>query len=227
MRRYEVAHLRSDGTVQEFHRLAPAIPAFEDGFAALARGCLLPTDRGTVAIEDILPGDRVRTVSNGFQTVLWRGSIDVVPGKTPRSSAAGRLIRVSADALGVGRPGPDLLLGPAARLHHPTPGFAHVTGHDAAFVPITDFVDGNSVFEVTPPGAVPVYQLGFAGHVRLLVNGVELDSHNPGSLGALGLRTEMLDLYLDLFPQVARLEELGPLLHPRLSLRDIDLFRAA
>jgi hypothetical protein len=227
MRRYEVAHLRSDGTVQEFHRLAPAVSAFEDGFAALARGCLLPTDRGTVAIEDILPGDRVRTVNNSFQTVLWRGSIMVVPGKTPQSSAAGRLIRVSADALGIGRPMPDLMLGPAARLHHPTPGIAHITGHDAAFVPITDFVDGNSVFEVTPPGAVPVYQLGFAGHERILVNGVELDSHNPGNLSALGLRSDMLDLYLDLFPQVARLEDFGLLMHPRLSLRDIDLFDVA
>jgi len=227
MRRYEVAHLRPNGDLHEFHRLAPAIPAFEDGFAALARGCLLSTDRGTVAIEDILPGDRVRTITNGFQTVLWRGSITVMPGKTPDTSGAGRLVRVSSDALGIGRPMPDLLLGPSARLYYRTPTIAHITGHDAAFVPITDFIDGNAIFEVTPPGAVPVYQLGFARHERILANGVELDSHNPGTRHETGLRREMLELYLSLFPHVNRLDDFGRLMHPRMSLRDIDVFDVA
>ncbi len=61
MRRYEVVHLTPNGDIDEFSRTAPAHRAFEDSFGSLARGALLKTDRGVVAIEDILPGDKVKT----------------------------------------------------------------------------------------------------------------------------------------------------------------------
>lgn len=227
MRRYEVSHLLSNGDIDEFNRIAPAIPAFEDGFAAMARGCLLTTDRGTVAIEDILPGDKVKTVTNGFQTVLWRGSITIHPAESEPSQSSGKLTRLSGDALGIGRPMPDLLLGPSARLYHRTPAIEHITGHGAAFVPATDFIDGDAIFEVSPPSPVPVFQLGFAAHERIVANGVELDSYNPGVRHQLGLRGDMLELYLSLFPQVETLDDFGLLMHPRMSLRDIDLFDVA
>ncbi|WP_235866771.1 Hint domain-containing protein [Salibaculum griseiflavum] len=227
MRRYEVVHLLSNGDIDEFNRIAPAIPAFEDGFASLARGCLLTTDRGTVAIEDILPGDKVKTVTNGFQTVRWRGSITIMPPKRASEETASTLTRISADALGIGRPMPDLLLGPSARLYHRTPAIERFTGHGAAFVPARDFIDGNVIFEVAPPSPVPVFQLGFARHERIVANGVELDSYNPGVRHTLGLRGDLLDLYLGLFPQVDSLDDFGLLLHPRMSLRDIDLFDVA
>lgn len=222
MRRYEVVHLLPNGDIDETVQLAPALPAFESAFGALARGTLLKTDRGEMAIEDILPGDRVKTVTNGFQTVLWRGGMTVVPGSTGQDSRMGRLIRVSADALGIGRPMHDLMLGPAARLYHRSPTLKRVTGHEAAFVPAADFIDGVNIVEVTPQTPVQVFQLGFAMHERIVANGVEMDSHNPGTRHDLNLRGDMLALYMRLFPHVDRLEDFGPLLHPRLSLRDLD-----
>lgn len=227
MRRYEVVHLLPNGDIDEFNRIAPAHPAFEDAFTALARGALLSTDRGTVAIEDILPGDKVKTVTNGFQTVKWRGSASIVPNTRGQSQKMGQLIRFSADALGIGRPMPDLMLGPSARLYHRTPGIQQITGHDAAFVPAADFVDGINIIHVTPPTPVQVFQLAFDAHERIVANGVELDSYNPGARHELGLRGDMLDLYLSLFPQVSSLDDFGLLMHPRMSLRDIDLFDVA
>ncbi len=222
MRRYEVVHLLPNGDIDDFSRLAPAHSSFEDSFGSLARGALLKTDRGMVAIEDILPGDEVKTVSNGFQTVFWRGAMTLVPGAPGQDARMGKLIRVSADALGIGRPMPDLLLGPSARLYHHSPTLQRVTGHTAAFVPAVDFVDGVNIVEVSPQTPVQVFQLGFAGHERIVVNGVEVDSHNPGARHELGLRGDMLELYLDLFPHVERIEDFGMLLHPRLSLHDLD-----
>ena len=227
MRRYEVVHLLPNGDIDEFSRIAPAHPAFEDAFASLARGTLLSTDRGTIAIEDILPGDKVKTITNGFQTVTWRGCISIIPGAAGQLPGMGKLTRISADALGIGRPMPDLMLGPAARLYHRTPAIQHITGHNAAFVPATDFIDGVNIIETTPQAPVQVFQLAFEGHERFAANGVEVDSYNPGARHQLGLQGQMLALYLDLFPQVERLEDFGYLQHPRMSLRDVGLFDVA
>ena len=222
MRRYEVVHLLPNGDVEDFSRVAPAHRAFEDSFGSMARGALLKTNRGVVAIEDIFPGDQVETVTNGFQTVHWRGAMTLVPsadGQDPRMS---KLTRIAADALGVGRPMPDLMLGPSARLYHRSPTLARFTGHTAAFVPASDFADGVNIVEIQPQTSVQVYQLGFMNHERIVANGVELDSQNPGARHELGLRGDMLGIYLSLFPHKEQIEDFGMLMHPRLSLRDLD-----
>ena len=222
MRRYEVVHLLSNGDIDDFTRVAPAHSSFEDSFSALARGALLKTDRGEVAIEDILPGDQVKTATNGFQPVLWRGSMTLVPGAAGQDARMGKLIRIASDALGVGRPMPDLLLGPSARLYHRSASLQRVTGDKAVFAPIQDFVDGVNIVEVTPQTSVQVFQIGFASHQRIVANGVELDSQNPGARHELGLRGDMLALYLTLFPHIERIEDFGMLMHPRMSLHDLD-----
>jgi hypothetical protein len=38
----------------------------------------------------------------------------------------------------------------------------------------------------------------------------------------LGLRGDMLDLYVGQFPHVQQIEDFGLLMHPRLSLPDLD-----
>ena len=227
MRKYEVVYLRPNGDIDDLSRIAPAHPSFENSFASIARGGLLKTNRGVIAIEDILPGDEVQTVTDGFQPVLWRGSITLVPDAKGQDPRMGRLIRVSEDALGIGRPLPDLLLGPSARLYHRSPALQRVTGQKAAFVPISDFVDGVNIVEIQPQTPVQVFQLGFAAHQRIALNGVELDSQNPGARHELALRGDMLALYMSLFPHVDRIEDFGMLRHPRLSLADLDFGHVA
>jgi len=155
MRRYEVVHLLSNGDIDDFTRVAPATRSFEDSFSSLARGALLKTNRGEMAIEDILPGDQVKTVTNDVFT-------------------------------------------------------------------LATFIDGVNIVEVAPQTPVQVFQLGFANHERIVANGVELDSHNPGARHELGLRGDMLALYMTLFPHVERIEDFGLLMHPRMSLHDLD-----
>ena len=117
----------------------------------------------------------------------------------------------------------NLLLSPSARLFKHSPALQRVTGHKAAFVPAVDFLDRVNIVEVQPQAPVQVFQLGFAAHKRMAVNGVEVDSQNPGARYELGLRGDMLDLYLGLFPRIELIEDFGLLMHPRLSLHDLDL----
>lgn len=219
-RRYHVYHLDQTGELNDFTKLAPAHPLFESSFAAMARGSLLTTDRGQTAIEDILPGDRVLTATRGLQPVLWRGSITLSPLSAGIAhTGPTRLTRILADTFGPAMPSNDLLLGPAARLFMRSKALQKISGTSAAFVPARHFIDGTNVFEVSPPSPVEVFQLGFARHERLHVNGIELESHNPGHRTARGLEGAALKMYLDLFPHVSALADFGGPLHPRLPFK--------
>ena len=227
MRRIEVVHLSPSQQMCDFTRIVPAMPAFEDAFAAFARNTLIQTERGYLSVEDIWPGDRIRTVEHGFQTVLWRGMTLLVPQANGQDPAMGRLTRIASDALGIARPMSDLLLGPRARIAHAAPGVRQLTGQDRAFVPARDFIDGINVMELAPPGPVQVYHLGFAGHERLLAGGVEVESFHPGPAHALGVRGDLLALYLSCFPHMSDLDDFGPMALPRIRMADLDLINAA
>jgi len=227
MRKVEVACLSHFGDISETSRLVPAIPAFEEPFAALTRATLMTTDRGLVAVGDLWPGDRVRTVDNGFQTLMWKGTTTLVPNAAGQDPAMGRLTRIAADGLGIARPMPDLVLGPKARIVHRSPAITRLTGHDAALIPARDFIDGISVIELTPPAPVELFHLGFAGHEKLVANGVEVESYHPGPIHNLGLRGDLLALFLSCFPHMGEAEAFGLPAIPRLRLSDLDLTSVA
>lgn len=227
MRKYEVAHLTPSGEIDDFTRIAPATAAFEDSFAALGRGAILQTENGPVAVEDLLPGDRIKTSTNGYQTLKWRGSMQIIPGAQNLRPEMGTMTRMTADALGLGRPAPDLVLGPAARLLHTHPGIRTLTGNTAAFVPARDFIDGSSIIELRPIAPVHVYQLGFDQHERIAVNGIEVESLHPGAPHTLQVRHEMRAVFMSLFPHKRDINSFGTMCHPRIRLRDLDLFAVA
>lgn len=228
MRKYEVAHLTpSSSEIVESTRLAPALPAFEDAFAALGRGAILQTQSGPTAVEDLLPGDQVLTSTNGYQTLLWKGSMTIIPGAQNTRPEMGTMTRVTADALGLNRPTPDLVLGPSARLHHKANGIRALTGAETALVPVRDFIDSSQIIQLTPIAPVHVYQLGFDAHELVKVNGIEIESLHPGPAHTLGLRHDMLALFLAMFPHKAQFSDFGTMSYPRIRLRDLDLFEVA
>lgn len=210
--------------IEEMTRMAPALPAFEDAFGALGHGAILQTDSGPMAVEDLLPGDQVRLTNGTFERLLWRGSITIHPDDPQANVETSTLIRITADALGQQRPSPDLVLGPTARLYHKADGVRALTGARAAYIPARDFVDGNAFIALRPVAPVRVYQLGFAQHQRLSVNGIDIESLHPGTAFSLGLRGDLLAQFLSLFPHKRDLEDFGDLKNPRLRLRDLDLF---
>lgn len=222
-RKYEVSYLSERGEIKEFSCMAPALAAFEDAFGALGRGAVVQTEIGPIAVEDLLPGDRVKLADGHFDTLLWRGTIVLQPDIPPTFPDTGGLIRITSDAFGYDRPSPDLVLGPTARLYHTARGIRTLTGSDAAFIPVRDFEDGANIIALRPAGPVRLYQLGFARHQRISVNGIEIESLHPGTAFALGLRGETLAQYLSLFPHKRNLADFGTMQLPRLRLRDLEL----
>jgi hypothetical protein len=111
-RRFEMLWAAENGDVLDRQVSAPALPVFEDAFSAFARGALIPTEHGPVAIEDLLPGDRIETVGGDFLPIKWIGSMQLdAQGTRAKGAAPECLYRLMADSFGYGRPAPDLLLG--------------------------------------------------------------------------------------------------------------------
>ncbi|WP_093362752.1 Hint domain-containing protein [Tropicimonas isoalkanivorans] len=222
-RRYEVAFLTPQDTVEEFSRVAPALPAFEEAFSAFGRGALVSTPEGFVAVEDLVPGMQVETADNGLQTLLWVGSITMVPPAGDIDGVeAPRLTRISTEAFGPDRPLPDLILGPYARLLYKNVRCMDVLGTASAFVPAEAFRDGLSVIAVSPIAPVRVYHLGFAGQQTLRANGLDVESYHPGPQFGARMDRTTLQLFLSLFPHASGREGFGPMKIPRMTSYEFE-----
>lgn len=206
-RRYDIAYL--DGDSPAFRQvIAPSLPAFEAAFSAFGRGLLLTTPHGPCAIEDLQPGMQVETVEHGFQTVQWIGSMQIIPNVPADRPELSRLVRIMADRFGIGRPVVDTILGPGARV-------LRGQGPDAAYVPVQDLVDGDGVFQLTPPSPTRVFHVVLPQHATIVTSGLPTESFHPGPHRAELLGPEMLRLFLSLFPHLINLSGFGPMAHRR------------
>ncbi|MEM8591697.1 MAG: Hint domain-containing protein [Pseudomonadota bacterium] len=207
MRKYEVAYLAANGDGHVAARLAPATALFEAPFMGFARGTLIATPEGSVAIEDVQPGMCVVTVDGGPQTVLWKGATTLVPGASGQSEESGRLVRIPAEMMGPARPSHDLLLAKGARVYQASRGI---------MVPSGDLIDGEAAFAVIPPSPVRVFHLALKQHACIRACGVEVETFHPGAhVGKALTRPEIKALYASLFPHLRGVEEFGPLRFPR------------
>ncbi len=215
VRRYTTTTLLPDGGIRETRHLAPALPLFEDAFCAFARGSLVETDAGPVAVEDLLPGDRLVTLDGDAQPLVWKGSVTVVPGLRNIQRRDMLLTRLMADCFGVARPMSSVIAGPSARLLHTPEQYRALSGGARVLTPVQAFVDGVNVIETAPPTPVELYHLCLPHHAVIRVGGLEFETCHPGENALRMTGHAMRSLFLDLFPHVNSTGGFGPLAHPR------------
>ncbi|MCA0042789.1 Hint domain-containing protein [Celeribacter litoreus] len=215
-RRVEIQWLDDNNQLQSAHPATPALPIIENAFNAFARGALIPTRHGRIAVEDLMPGDEVETVEGDFETVVWTGAMSLDSrGRDGRKPE--RLYRIMADTFGMDRPAPDLILGAGARLLLRSEGLKASLGTDQALVPVPSLVDGVSVFEVTPISSVMTYHFALNCHRMIRVNGLDVETYHPGASATGELQGELRERYMALFPHLSCLGDFGALSHSRLS----------
>ncbi|MEL7115283.1 MAG: Hint domain-containing protein [Pseudomonadota bacterium] len=226
MRRYEALALGPNGDLIEIIQRAPSLPGFESAFAALARGTIIATEDGPIAIEDLVPGVKVETRDAGYQPLVWIGMTTIAPNM-PLAHFPARLFRVPVDSFGPSRPMPDLMLAPHARLLHRSPKMREMFSYDSALTEITAFEDGYSVIRVAPASPVNVYHLAFRDHHVLRANGLEIESYHPGMDLTRQLGTDSLRQFMSFFPHLDSPADFGPLIAPRLSVEQYEDLMAA
>ncbi|WP_246036018.1 Hint domain-containing protein [Aliishimia ponticola] len=203
----------------------PALPLFEAAFSAFARGTVLQSDFGDIAIEDLQPGDKLATTSGKSARVLWIGSASFAP-----IDANGRrtpLTRVMADSFGQGRPDSFLTLGPSARILQTPPHLRGQVGAGTVLSPVHHFVDSVNVIEVTPPTPVTLFHIVLERHAAVYAGGLECETYHPGANATRTVSHTLRDLYLSMFPHIHHVSDFGPLAHPRAPEIDQMLATAA
>lgn len=220
-RRYEISYLTSAGDVATTTRLAPAIPAFEEAFSALARGTVIATTDGPVAVEDLEPGMGIVTAEGRVETLTWIGSMTMYPAGSIPGTEDLRLVRITAEAFGVGRPMPDLVLGPRARILLRDRRCSETAGTDQVYAPARGFADGVSVIEVSPVAPITVYHLVLRHPGSIRAGGIEIESFHPGAAFSETMGGHLSALFLALFPHMRSFADFGTVAHPRIDAEEL------
>lgn len=227
MRRYEISYLADNGDEMDFSRSAPALPIFEETCGAFARGTLIPTALGPVAIEDLRPGMMIETLDGMHVPLRWIGAMTINPGAARNGAPAEHLLRIAADTFGLGRPAPDLILGAHARHLLRADSLKNFLGVGEALSPVSCLVDGMNVIEVTPISRVQTYHIALDRHALIRANGVEVETYHPGANTATKLMGDLRAQFLDMFPHIHEMADFGSMCYPRLSSGDLDHLNAA
>ncbi len=216
-RQYEVAALRADGSRWIWQKQAAATPLLDSAFAAFGRGILLSGVDGPIAVEDLQPGDMLKTVSGEPAPVVWIGSTTFVPAN---SGVRTPLIRVMADSFGISRPTSFLTLGPAARILQTLPHIRAANGGLETLTPAGAFVDNVNVIRIHPPTPVRLFHFCLSRHAAVDVGGVAVETFHPGMRALRAMSHHEREDFLDLFPHIHHSSDFGPLANPRALERD-------
>jgi len=222
LRRFEVASLLPTGNVAETQHIAPALPLFEDAFSAFTRGSLVDTEIGPIAVEDLLPGDRLITQDGGVQTLMWKGSTSLLPGRATSSGRTHKLTSFMADCFGMQGPMSCVIAGPAARVLRTPPHLRAMSGSAPLLTPVHEFHDGMSIVETAPPTPVELFHLCLDCHAVIKVGGLEFETYHPGTKSLQLTSHAIRTLYLNMFSHIDHLSDFGPLVHARAGDGQID-----
>jgi len=226
LRRYEVSALLPNGDVSQTRHIAPALPVFEDAFCAFTRGSLVETRHGPMAIEDLLPGDSVLTHDGQSETVLWKGSVTLVPGREDSRGRTRPLTRIMSDTFGVQKPLSGVIAGPAARLLSTPSHMRHLSDGQPMLTPVAEFQDGMNVIETQPPTPVELFHICLKRHAVISVDGLQFETYHPGVTAVRMMSHSLRTVYLNLFPHIDSLSDFGPLRMPRAGDGEIDAITA-
>ncbi|SLN15014.1 hypothetical protein ROA7450_00318 [Roseovarius albus] len=218
MRKYQCTYQSADGEVRHSDQIAPALPLFESAFSAFARGTLIETEQGQFAIEDLEPGMNVISPGSASSEIIWIGSMTIVPGAGPAGYQCSNLTRVMSNALGMNRPGHDLIFGPGARMLTRPAGLHEASKDNRLLTPVNDLADGDNIISILPPRPVEVFHLCLNQHSLISASGLEVESFHPGPRFESTLGENMLSLFMSLFPHVHHPEDFGSLHIQRLPI---------
>ncbi len=226
LRRYEVAALLDNGEVSQARHIAPALPVFEDAFCAFTRGSLVETDTGPIAIEDLMPGDSVLTHDGKSETVMWKGSVTLVPGREDSRGRTRPLTRIMADTFGMQKPLSGVIAGPAARLLATPAHLRHLNAGQPMLTPVAEFQDGMSVIETQPPTPVELFHICLKRHAVINVDGLQFETYHPGVTSVRMMSQTLRTVYMNLFAHIGSLSDFGPLLMARAGDGEVDAITA-
>lgn len=154
-------------------------------------GTMIITERGKVAIENLVVGDRVWTMDAGLQPIAWVGRA-TVPAKGDLAP-----IRIAKGAMGNAR---DLMVSPQHRMMLDGWRVEMHCGTDEVLAPAKALTNDGTIRRVEG-GDVTYVHMAFESHQIVIAEGIPSESFFPGAEALNALDHAARDEILTLFPE--------------------------
>lgn len=169
------------------------------GVVCFARGTMIETLSGQIAIEDLQAGDMVRTMDRGYRPLCWIGGrkLDIVdltqhPALCP--------IRIAAGALGNGLPVKDLLVSPQHRVLVRSDVAKRMFDEQEVLVAANKLLTIDGIDIVTDTTEVEYFHMLFDQHEIVFSNGAATESLFTGPEAMRAVSAEARQEIASLFP---------------------------
>lgn len=181
------------------------------------RGTLIETDRGDIAVEDLLGGDMVRTLDNGFQPIRWIGSASV--------SAKGSLAPILFKAGAIGNT-TDLMVSPWHRVMLQSWQVELLFGDTEMLAAAKTLVNDQTILRVEGD-KVEYFHVLFDTHQIVFSNGAPTESFHPGEAASSAMSQKTRSEVFELFPELEKnTSSYGPTVRATLAANEVSLLNA-
>ncbi|MBV0910887.1 Hint domain-containing protein [Anianabacter salinae] len=198
-----------------------------NGFAGFAAGTLIEIMGGHKRAEDLVAGDLVRTVDNGFQPLRWVGRRRF-GSEALRRDPSLRPVRIRAHALAEDQPQLDLVVSQRMSILLSDWRCELLFGEDEVLAPVTALLNDHSIMIDHEATSADYVYLMFARHEIVLANGVEAESMHVTGDAVSGLDEGTRAALLGLFPEYGlATEAFGPTARRLLHGYEAEVLAAA
>lgn len=159
---------------------APSTGPATGGVICFTPGTRIETPDGPRLVEELLEGDRVRTMDSGDEEIQWIGSRRMT-GARLFAMPKLRPIRIRTGALGVERPDEELLVSPEHRMLVRGDVARALFNTDEVLVSAKDLVNKDTIAVDLSVREVTYVHLLLPRHQVIWANGVETESFHPAS----------------------------------------------
>ncbi len=178
------------------------------------RGTLIETKRGDVAIEDLIEGDLIRTVDNGFQPIRWIGSTKAT-GMGDRSP-----VLFKKGSIGNSE---DLFVSPWHRIRVASWQAEVLFGGGEKLVAANYLVNDSTIVRA-PSSKVEYFHIMFDRHEIIFSNGAATESFHPGDANLDTMARKTREEIFSLFPELEfNKKAFGAVARPVLSVSEAML----
>lgn len=176
-----------------------------DPVTCFARGTMIATVNGDVAIQDLRAGDLVLTKDNGAQSIKWIGS-SVVENLSLLEKEKVRPIRIKAGALGKNSPMTDLLVSPQHRVLIRSVIAEKMFGQKEVLIAAKQLLQLDGIDVVSDMDTVEYFHMLFSAHEVVVSNGAETESLFTGAEALKSLPVESVEEIFAIFPELRQLD---------------------
>lgn len=185
-------------------------------------GTVIRTVDGKRLIENLTPGDFIATKDNGPQEILWKGTRRM-SGARLHAMPHLRPVRITAGAMGLGRPDDDLLVSPQHRMLIKGAAARALFNTDEVLVAAEDLVNDTSILVDQSVREVTYVHILLAQHQVIWANGLETESFHPSNTALETVEPGQRGRLLELLPGL----EINPHVYGDYARRNLSGSEAA